>query len=472
MESTSRKMETEHLNRGLKNRHMQLIAIGGAIGTGLFYGASSTIGFAGPAVILAYLFFGVAIYFTMRALGELAVAEPVSGSYVSYSSRYITPFAGFFLGWNILIGVAAGSAAEYNAIGKYVQFWLPHFPIWITAVIVVGLISVVNIAAVKLYGEAEYWMSIIKVVAIIAMIVLGLAMILFGLGNGGHPIGLSNLTHNGGFFPKGISGWTLSLVLVAFAFGGVESVGVTAGEAKDVKKSIPKAINGVFWRIMIFYVGAIFVIVSIYNWKDIGTAGSPFVLVFSKMGIPAAASIINLVVITAGISGMNSGIYVTTRYAYNLSLQGNAPAVFRKLNRNNVPFLGVLVVIGLQLVGVLINFIMPASAFSVFSSIVVISLVAGWLAILLSQQRFRRIKRAAGETIEFKMPWWPYSSYVAIAVMLFVVAMMWRLSFTRVALYVFPVELVVLLVIYWFTRNRRLMPSVLESEATVTPTAP
>jgi AAT family amino acid transporter len=297
-------------------------------------------------------------------------------------------------------------------------------------------------------------MSIIKVATIVVMIILGLAMIILGLGNGWHPVGFSNLVSHGGLFPKGFSGWSLSLVLVAFAFGGVESVGVTSAEALDVKKSIPKAINGVFWRIMIFYVGAIFVIVTLYDWSDVGSSGSPFVQVFSKIGIPAAASIINLVVLTAGISGMNSSIYITTRYAYNLSLQGHAPSVFHKLNKQNVPSLGVIIVFVLQLVGVFINYLMPASAFSVFSSIVVTLLISGWLAILISQLNFRRIKRAQGEPIEFKMPWWPYSNYFAIAVMIFVVIMMWRLPFTRVALYVFPVELVILLFIYAFTRNR------------------
>ncbi|MFD0826342.1 amino acid permease [Neobacillus sp. M.A.Huq-85] len=442
--------DTEGLSRSLKNRHIQMIAIGGAIGVGLFYGAAGAIHSAGPSIILAYLAVGLAIYLIMRALGEMAVKEPVSGSYVTYASKYISPFAGFYLGWTALLTMAAGGAAEYAAIGHYIQFWLPDFPVWVSALFVLCLVIFINVLTVKAYGEIEFWLSFIKVAAIIGMIIIGGAMILFGIGNGGEAVGFGNLTHNGGLFPMGMNGWILSLVLVAFAFGGVEIVGIAAAETGDVKKTIPQAINGVFWRILIFYVGAITIMVSLFDWETIGQNGSPFVTVFAKMGIPGAASIMNLVILSAAVSALNSGIYSATRVLYSLSLQGKAPHFISKLNKSKVPFISLFIVIASQLSGVLMNYIMPASAFSVFSTIVVVGLVSNWLAILFSQLKFRKIMIANGEVdaLSYKMPFWPYSSYFAIAFMISIIIIMAFLPFTRVALYVAPIWTVILFIAY------------------------
>jgi AAT family amino acid transporter len=445
-----KEVEKEELNRGLKNRHIQMIAIGGAIGVGLFYGSAGAIQMAGPAVILSYLVVGVAIFFIMRALGEMSVAEPVSGSYSSYANRYLGRFAGFFLGWNLVFTMAVGSAAEYNALGRYVQFWFPHVPIWVSAAGVLILISIINLIAVAAFGEFEFWFSMVKVVAIVAMIILGLCMIVFGIGNSGHPVGFGNLVNNGGFFPKGLSGFILSLVLVAFAFGGVESVGYAAGETSDVKATIPKAINSIFWRIMIFYVGAISVMLILYPWQKIGTEGSPFVMIFSKMGIPAAAAVINFVVITAAISTMNSGIYGSSRMLYNMALQHNAPSALGKVNARGVPYLAIFITIVTQVVGVLVNYLMPGKAFAVFSSIVVFGLVAGWVAILLCQLKFRRVKidNHEEDKLFFKMPLWPYSNYFALAFMFLIVVILGIIPDTRVALYVAPVWILVLFLFY------------------------
>lgn len=452
----SQNVEAEGLSRSLKNRHIQMIAIGGAIGVGLFYGAAGAIKSAGPSIIFAYLAVGVAIYLIMRALGEMAVENPVSGSYVTYASQYISPFAGFYLGWTALLTMAAGGAAEYAAIGHYIQFWLPDFPVWVSALFVLCLVILINVVTVKAYGEIEFWLSLVKVVAIIGMIILGGAMILFGIGNSGDAVGFSNLTNNGGLFPMGINGWILSLVLVAFAFGGVEMVGIAAAETGDVKKTIPQAINGVFWRILIFYVGAITIMVSLFDWETIGANGSPFVTVFTKMGIPGAASIINLVIISAAISALNSGIYSATRVLYSLSLQGKAPHFISKLNKSKVPFISLFIVIATQLIGVLMNYIMPASAFGVFSTIVVVGLISNWVAILFSQLKFRKIMIANGDVdkLSYKMPFWPYSSYFAIAFMISIVVIMAFLPFTRVALYVAPVWTTILFISYKISNRR------------------
>jgi AAT family amino acid transporter len=462
--NTKIEIEHENLGKGLKSRHIQMIAIGGAIGVGLFYGSAGAISFAGPAALLAYALVGFVMFFIARAAGEMSTAEPVAGAYVSYGSRYIHPFVGFMLSWSGLIGTAVGAAAEYNALGKYVQYWFPNFPIWESALICVVFITVINLIAVSLYGEIEYWLSMVKVATIVLMIILGLAMILFGIGNGGTSIGFHNLGAHGGFFAGGFKGFMFSLVLVCFAFGGVESVSITAGEAVNAKKDIPKAVNNVFFRILIFYVGAILVMLCLQPWDKIGSSGSPFVSVFSAVGIPAAAGIINFVVITAAMSAMNSGIYGGSRTTYNLGLQGNAPKVFTKVSKRNVPYAAIITVVVFQMLGVLVNAIIPASAFEIFSSGVVTLLIEIWLVILFAQLNFRKAKMKSGEdkNLTFKMPWWPYSSYFAIAFLLMILVIMGFLSFTRIALIAAPTIIFILWIAYMImnkVRNRSLVPN-------------
>lgn len=455
---STQKIETEELSRGLENRHMQMIAIGGAIGVGLFYGSTYAVQEAGPSVLLAFGVVGIALLFVMRALGELAVEEPVSGSFSSYATRYIKPFAGYYLAWTFVLSTFACAAAEYNAIGAYLQYWISDFPIWATGVIILCILTFVNVVGVKYYGEVEFWLCSFKVVAIIGMIIIGGCMILFGWGNGGEPIGLSRLVSNGGFFPKGISGFLLSFILVQFSFGGMENIGVSAGEAADLKRTIPKAIKSVFWRILIFYVGAIFVMLCLENWSEIGTTGSPFVTVFAKVGIPAAASILNFVVITAGISNMNSAMYTSTRLMYNLSRQGQAHEALSKVNRNNIPYVAFIATIVAQALGIIANFLIPASTFAIFSSIAVVGSIGNWLGILFSELKFRKMKIQNGEeeTISFKMPLWPYSSYFSIALILFILVIMWFMPFSRVALYVCPVWMALLYIIYRLSNKKKL----------------
>ncbi|MDP4128126.1 MAG: amino acid permease, partial [Bacillota bacterium] len=286
-----------------------MIALGGAIGTGLFYGSGTTIKLVGPGISLSFIIGGIAIFFIMRALGEMSVYEPVSGAFSHYAYRYWGDFAGFFSGWNYWFCYVVVSMAELSAIGVYINYWFPSVPTWLSALMFLITITLINLINVKTFGELEFWFSLIKVVAIIAMILFGLLIIFFGLGNNGRPIGLSNLWAHGGFLPNGLWGLLLSLVIVMFSFGGVELIGITAGEADNPTKSIPKAINQVVWRILLFYVGALLVLTIIYPWNLVGTVGSPFVEIFSKIGIPAAAGILNVVVLTAALSTYNRGLY-------------------------------------------------------------------------------------------------------------------------------------------------------------------
>jgi AAT family amino acid transporter len=452
--------EKEDLKRDLKNRHIQMIAIGGAIGTGLFYGSSWAIKTAGPAILLVYIVAAIAIYFVMRALGEMAVEEPVSGSYVSYSNRYIHRFVGFLNGWNAFIFLLATSAADLNALGNYVHFWFPSVPIWVTALVAVSVVFAVNIIGVKIYGEAEFWFALVKVVAIGALILFGAGMIFFGIGNHGQAVGFHNLVDHGGFFPKGVSGTLLSIVMVAFAFGGVENLGLAAGEAKDVKTTMPKAVNATFWRLLLFYVGAIAVLLAVFPWTSLTTKGSPFVDVFVKMGVPAAAGIMNLVVVTAVLSAVNASVFTNSRTFYNLALQKNAPAFLSVVNSRKVPSRAIMLVFATMFAGVVLNYVMPEQAFELFSSVTVFALVCAWASIVISHLNFRKVRIQNGQEgkLSYKMPFYPYSNYIALAFVAAVMVCIAILPDMRMSLAVSGVWVAVVFVAYkFYTRNETVL---------------
>lgn len=441
--------ESEKLQRGLTNRHIQLIALGGAIGVGLFYGSSSTIQMAGPAILLSYLVGGLVIFTIMRALGEMAVDEPVSGSFSSYANRYLGHFAGYLTGWTYWFMWVVVGMAELTVIGVYVNYWFPDIPQWLSALAALIVITMVNLINVKAFGEFEFWFAMIKVVAIIGMILMGLAMILLGVGNGGQPIGFDNLWVHGGFMPNGIEGLLLSLVLVMFSFGGVELVGITAGEAKNPQKSIPSAINNVVWRILIFYIAALGIMMVLFPWNEVGSNGSPFVLIFDEIGIPGAAHIINFVVLTAALSAFNSGLFSTGRMLYNLSLQNNGPKFFGKLNKHSTPRLGILFSSSFLLVAVLLNYIVPEKVFMYISAVATVAVITSWTIILLTQLKFRQSKtKEEVDKLAFKMPLHPISTYIALAFLALVIILMAFIDGMRVALVVAPVWFIILYVGY------------------------
>jgi AAT family amino acid transporter len=430
-----------------------MIALGSAVGTGLFYGSARVIQTAGPAAILPYIIIGAAFYFATRALGEMCAAEPVSGGEVAFADRYLGKFWGFLLGWNALLVQLAEPAAAFNALGHYIQFWIPTAPIWVTAAVGVVFITIVNVITVSIYGEIEYWFASIKVTTISLMIIGGFSIILFGICNHGVPMGFGNLVQHGGFFPHGVMGMLMTLVLVTFAYGGTQNVGVAAGEVRDPAKSIPRATKGVLWRIIIFYVGAITVLVTLFPWDKIATTGSPFVLVFDKIGIPAAAAVLNIVVITAVLSNLNGNVYYNSRKLYKLSLQGNAPAVLSKVTARGTPYVGVLVVIGAQLFGVLMNYIIPHKAFYYFASITAGKNIVACLCILISQYNFRKIKIHNNEEdkVLFKMPFWPYSTYFTLGIFAVVIVTMAISKDMWLPLIVVPIWIAILYVSYRFT---------------------
>ncbi|CAH2714024.1 Phenylalanine-specific permease [Neobacillus rhizosphaerae] len=439
--------ERENLKRGLNNRHIQLIALGGAIGVGLFYGSSSTIQSAGPAVIFSYIIGGMIIFTIMRALGEMAVAEPVSGSFSSYANHYLGPFAGYLTGWTYWFMWVVVGMAEITVVGVYVNYWFPDIPQWVSALAALLLITCINLLNVKAYGEFEFWFGLIKVLAILGMIAAGLAIVLFGFGNSGQPMGFSNLWSHGGMFPHGMKGLLFSLVMVMFSFGGVELIGITAGEATDPKKTIPKAINSVIWRILIFYVGALGIMMTLYPWNEVGSKGSPFVLIFDKIGIPGAADIINFVVLTAALSAFNSGLFSTGRMLYNLSLQNNGPKFFGKLNKWGTPSKGILFSSAFLLIAVLLNYVVPEKVFIYISAVATVAVVTSWTIILITQIAFRKAKsKEEVSKLDFKLPFFPYSSYIALAFLAMIIVLMAFIDGMSVALYVAPVWFLILYV--------------------------
>ncbi len=441
----SKEHQKKKLQRGLDNRHIQLIALGGSIGVGLFYGSSATIQMGGPSILLSYLVGGLVIFTIMRALGEMAVDEPVSGSFSSYANRYLGTFAGYLTGWTYWFMWVVVGMAEISVVGVYVNYWFPDTPNWLVALVVLIVFTMVNLANVKAYGEFEFWFALIKVVAIIGMILFGLGIIFFGIGNGGQPIGIDNLWSHGGLLPNGINGMIMSFVLVMFSFGGVELVGITAGEAKNPQRSIPKAINNVIWRILIFYIGALGIMMILYPWDKIGTNGSPFVLIFDKVGIPGAANLINFVVITAALSAFNSGLFASGRMLYNLSLQNNGPKFFGKLSKNGSPRRGILFSSLFLLVAVFLNYIVPEKVFMYISAVATVAVITSWTIILLTHLKFRKSKsKAEIGKLAFKMPLYPVSSYLALAFLAFVIVLMGFIKDMRIALIVAPIWFLIL----------------------------
>lgn len=459
------------LKRGLSGRHIQFIALGSAIGTGLFYGSATAIQTAGPAVIIAYVIAGMAVFMVMRALGELAVRHPVPGSFGQYAARYLGPFAGFVTGWTFVFEMAVVAIADVTAFSIYMGFWFPDAPRWLWIVAVILFIAAINTRKVKVFGELEFWLSIIKVGAILAMIGGGIALILMGVSyQDGVAVGPHNLVDHGGFFPQGLGGVLAALSVVVFAFGGVETIGITAGEAGDPDRAIPKAINAVPARILLFYVATMAVIMSLVPWDAVDGETSPFVQIFDTLGIPAVASIFNIVVITAAVSAINADTFGAGRVLYGLAQQGQAPKVFSRVSSGGVPWMTVIGMCGVLVVGVILNVTIPEGIFLKIASLATFATVWVWLMILLSHIAMRReVARGKQPESSFRVPLWPVASYAAVGFILLVIVLLGWFPGTRDALVVGAIWLILLTLGYaLFVRGRGRARPVLEDRSTGT----
>ena len=443
------------LSRRLRSRHIQLIAIGGTIGVGLFLGSARAIHNAGPALVLAYALGGIAIFFIMRALGELLTYRPVAGSFATYADEFCGPFAGFVTGWSYWFAWIATAMAELTAIGVYVRWWLPAVPQWLPALVALLALYGSNLLAVRMFGELEFWFALIKVVTIVALIVSGVVVIVFHVGDLGAGASFSNLWSHGGLLPYGVGGMLLTMQIVMFAYVGVELIGVTAGEAQDPKVVLPRATNGIILRILIFYIGALIVIMALVPWNELSPSVSPFVFVFEKLRVPAAAGLINLVVITAASSSCNSGLFSTGRMLWSLAQRGHGPRPFARLSPRHVPAAGIHASAAVMLLGVALNYMVPERVFIWVTSVALVGTFWTWGIILVSHLNYRRAVLAGRvPAAPFRMPGAPFANWAVLAFLVAVSALLWRDPDNRVALYVAPVWFGLLTIGYLASKSR------------------
>ena len=461
------------LRKSLKNRHIQLIALGGAIGTGLFYGSSESIALAGPSILLAYLIGGLVIFMIVRALSEMAVEDPKAGAFSYYATRYWSKRAGFISGWNYWFNYVLVAMVELAVVGSFVNYWFPNIPKWVSAAVFLVVIAALNLMGVSKFGEFEFWFAIIKIVAVIAMILGGLYVIIANVPTAsGIRASFANwFTIDGGFMPHGLMSqntdgtWTgllMALVVVMFSFGGTELIGITAGETENPRVTIPKATNGIIWRILVFYILALGVIMAVVPWNKIDGNSSPFVQIFDSVGVHAAAGILNFVCLTAVMSVYNSGLYANSRMLYSLAKQGNAPAYLGKLTRRGVPAAGVITSAIIIAIAVVVVFVWPEFAFNYLMSIATIAAAINWTMIMITEIHFRRVVAAgdgpaelkglkgkeALDKIAFKLPFARVMPYIVIAFMALIVVLMCFSASYRIAVVAGVIWLIVLFVAY------------------------
>ncbi|MDN4853728.1 amino acid permease [Pediococcus pentosaceus] len=456
------KEDLPQLKRSLTSNQMQMIALGGTIGVGLFMGSSSTIKWTGPSVLLAYGFAGLILYLVMRALGEILYVNPSTGSFADYATNYIHPLAGYLTMWSNIFQFIVVGISEVVAVSQYLNYWWPNLPGWVSSVVVIATLTLANLVSTKAYGAIEFYFALIKVLTIILMIIIGVLVIFMGLGNHWRPVGLSNLWAHGGFFTGGVKGFLFALSIVVGSYQGIELLGITAGEAANPKKAIVASVKSIVWRILIFYLGAIFVIVAIFPWNQLATVGSPFVETFSKVGITGAAGIINFVVLTAAMSGTNSGIYSASRMLYKLSQEGKVPKIFGKLSSHRVPSVAILTISFGILLGIILNIFLSSfkgGAVNLFVLVYSSSVLPGmvpWFVILFSELRFRRANPEIIQNHPFVMPLYPMSNYLAIFSLFLIVVFMFINPDTRASVTVGFVFLMVLTInfIIKFRRKR------------------
>ena len=447
-------LEQQELKRDLKNRHVQLIAIGGTMGTGLFLGAGKAISLAGPSILLAYLIVGTFLFFVMRALGELLLSKGGYSSFLEFATEYMGESVGYITGWTYWFCWIMIAMADMIAVGMYVQYWF-DIPQWIPSIICLVFLLGLNLLTVKLFGELEFWFALIKIVTIVGLIVIGIVLLIIGFETETGKVAVSNLWVHGGFFPNGINGFLMAFQMVVFAFVGMELIGVTAAETADPKKNIPSAINKIPLRILLFYVGALVVILMINPWDSLNASSSPFVQVFALVGIPVAAGVINFVVLTSAASAGNSGLFSTSRMLFNLAKNHQAPESLNQLNKNSVPQNGLFVSSIIVSIGALLSYLMPDDAFNIVTSISAICFLWVWSVIIISHLIYQKRHPKLHETSTFKAPMTPFINYVLLAFFVFLLVLMGISEETRTALLLTPIWFILLGIIYIVRRRRK-----------------
>lgn len=435
------------LKRHLKSRHIQLIALGGTVGTGLFLGSAEVLNLAGPSMILGYGICGIIAFLIMRQLGEMIVEEPVASSFSHFAHKYWGKFPGFMSGWNCWLLYILVGMSELTAIGKYIQYWFPEIPTWISAGAFFILINLINVTNVRFFGEAEFWLAIVKIIAVLSLIIGGSYLLVTG--KGGQNSSFSNMWRNDGFFPHGISGLIMAMAFIMFSFGGLEMLGFSAAEAENPKKIIPKAINQVIYHILIFYIGSITILLSLTPWDSLVSSevnssshdsnSSPFVHVFALLGSSSAANILNFVVLTAALSVYNNGTYCNGRILLGMAKRGDAPLLLAKVNSRGVPLNAILVSAIVTLLAVFLNYLIPQNALQLLMSLVVSTLVINWAMISLSHLKFRRYRKNGNDFLTFKAICYPYGNYISLAFIALILFIMLLNPDIRISVYTIPI---------------------------------
>lgn len=445
-------MAQQELKRGLSNRHVQLIAIGGTIGTGLFLGSGKAIQLAGPSIILTYLIVGIAVFFVMRALGELLLSKAGYQSITDIAEDYLGPRFAFVTGWTYWFCWIMTAMGDVIAVGVYVQYWF-HIPQWIPALVCLMILLGLNLLTVKIFGELEFWFALIKVITILVLIVIGIILLVMGFKTTQGMVTFKNIWEHGGLFPNGITGFLLSFQMVVFAFVGVELVGVSAAETSNPEKNIPSAINKIPLRILFFYVGALIVLLCINPWTELNAAESPFVKTFSLVGVPIAAGIINFVVLTSAASACNSGMFSTSRILYSLSNHNQGPSNFAKLNKNHVPGNALWISTLVLSVGAILTKLIPEQAFGIVTTISAICFIWVWGVILVCHLRYKKKRSELQAKSNFKAPLTPFINYVVLILFAIILIIMLFAEATRSALLLTPLWFILLFI--WYSYRKK-----------------
>ncbi|WP_266029449.1 amino acid permease [Brucella intermedia] len=423
--------EERGYHKALRPRQIQMIAIGGAIGTGLFLGAGGRLALAGPALVFVYALCGFFAFLVLRALGELIMHRPSSGSFVSYAREFYGEKLAFVAGWMYWLNWAMTSVADVTAVALYMNFfkhyvpWLQGIDQWIFALTALVIVLSMNLMSVKVFGELEFWFSLVKVIALVTFLVVGIYFVVTGTPIDGHPAGFSIIPNSGGLFPNGILPAFIIIQGVVFAYASIELLGTTAGETEDPRKVMPRAIRTVVFRLLVFYVGSVLLLSLLLPYTAYSAGESPFVTFFSKIGVEGADIIMNLVVLTAVLSSLNAGLYSTGRILHSMAISGSAPASLARMNKNGVPYMGIAVTAVVTVIGVILNAVVPAEAFEIALNLSALGIITAWGVIVLCQLKLWHLARR-GEIArpDFRMFGAPYTGILTLAFLLGVLVLM------------------------------------------------
>ncbi|MFD8721029.1 amino acid permease [Streptomyces sp. NPDC059629] len=445
-------------SKDLKARHVNMIAIGGAIGTGLFLGAGGRLHNAGPALALAYLVCGIFAFFVVRALGELVLYRPSSGSFVSYAREFLGEKGAYVAGWMYFLNWSTTGIADITAIALYTHYWsmFTSIPQWTLALVALAVVLAVNLISVKIFGEMEFWFAIIKVATLVGFMLIGIFLLATQHKVDGHTPGLSAIADHGGVFPHGLMPVVLVMQGVIFAYAALELVGVAAGETAEPEKVVPRAVNSIMWRVGLFYVGSVVLLALLLPGSVYSADESPFVTVLSRIGVSGAGDVMNLVVLTAAMSSLNSGLYSTGRILRSMATAGSAPKFTARMNRSQVPYGGILLTCAVCVLGVGLNYLMPSRAFEIVLNVASLGIISTWVIIMLCHLIFvRRARAGLLERPAFRLRFSPYTEIATVAFLLVCLGMMWNdPEVGRKTLLLIPV-IAALLVAGWFGVRRR-----------------